>query len=108
LANVLCPATPAVQTIKAGAGRLLPSVLVNTNAAARYLKVWNTASGSITLGTTAALFEIALPPNVPVRIGGEGGIGFATAINVAITAGQGLTNNAAVTLGDVTGVIAFA
>ena len=37
-----------------------------------------------------------------------GGIGFATAITVAVTGGQGLTNNTAVTLGDVTGIIAFA
>jgi hypothetical protein len=107
-ANVLSPATPAVQTIKAAAGRLLSITLTNTNAAARFLKVWNTASGSITLGTTAALFEIGIPPNQTVQFVMEGGLGFATAINVAITAGQGLTNNAAVTLGDVTGVIAFA
>jgi len=107
-ANVNCPATPAVQSIKAAAGRLVGLVITNTNAAARYLKVWNTASGSITLGTTAALFEVALPTNQPVTITFEGGLAFTTAINVAVTAGQGLTNNGAVTLGDVTGLIAFA
>ncbi len=108
VANVLSPATPAVQTIKAAAGRLLSITLTNTNAAARYLKIWNTASGSITLGTTAALLEIGIPPNQTVQFDMAGGVGFSTAINIAVTAGQGLTNNAAVTLGDVTGIIAFA
>ncbi len=108
VANVLSPATPAVQTVKAAAGRLVGFTLTNTNAAARYVKVWNTASGSITLGTTAALFEIGIPPNQSVTNEFPGGIGFATAINIAVTGGQGLTNNTAVTLGDVTGIIAFA
>lgn len=107
-ANVLSPATPAVQTVKAAAGRLLSMVLTNTNVAARFLKVWNLASGSITLGTTAALFEIGIPPNQTIEFSLEGGLGFSTAINIAVTGGQGLTNNAAITLGDVTGVIAFA
>ena len=107
-ANILSPATPAVQTIKAAAGRLLSITATNTNAAARYIKIWNTASGSITLGTTAALYEIAIPPNQPVQFVMEGGIGFATAINIAVTGGQGLTNNAAITVGDVTGIVAFA
>ena len=106
--NILSPATPAVQTIKAAAGRLLSITATNTNAAARFIKIWNTASGSITLGTTAALYEIAIPPNQTVQFVMEGGIGFATAINMAVTGGQGLTNNAAVTLGDVTGIVAFA
>jgi hypothetical protein len=106
--NVACPATPAAQTVKATAGRLLGFVITNTSASTRWLKVWNTAVGGITMGTTAALFEIGLPPGQPVPIALEGGIGFGTAISIAITGGQGLTNNAAVTLGDVTGVAVFA
>jgi hypothetical protein len=108
LANILCPATPAAQAVKAGAGRLVALSLTNTNAAARWLKVWNTAAGSVTLGTTAAIAEIALPPGQNVYIGLEGGIGFATAITCAITGGAGLTNNTAVTAGDVTGFAVFA
>lgn len=108
ITNVNSPATPAVQTIKAGAGRILSITLTNTNAAARFLKVWNTASGSITLGTTAALFEVGVPPNQTIHLNLDGGLGFATAINIAVTGGQGLTNNAAITAGDVTGVIGWA
>lgn len=108
VANVLCPATPAAQSVKATAGRLLLVALTNTNAAARWLKVWNTASGGVTLGTTAALTEIAIPPNQTINLAFDGGLGFGTAITIAITGGAGLTNNAAVTAGDVTGFVGFA
>jgi hypothetical protein len=108
VANILSPATPAVQTIKAAAGRLLSITATNTNAAARYIKIWNTASGSISLGSTNALFEIGIPPNQTIQFEMAGGIGFSTAINMAVTSGQGLSNNAAVNLGDVTGIVAFA
>jgi hypothetical protein len=43
-----------------------------------------------------------------VYVGLEGGIGFGTAITCAITGGAGLTNNTAVTAGDVTGFAVFA
>ena len=95
------PATPAVQTIKGTAGRLLGVVLNNTNATARFFKVFNATAP--TLGTTAAILDIPLPQNQPVVITFEGGIGFATAITCAVTGGRGATNNAAITLDDVTG-----
>ena len=95
------PATPAVQTIKGSAGRLLGVVLNNTNATARFFKVFNATAP--TLGTTAAILDIPLPQNQPVVITFEGGIGFATAITCAVTGGRGATNNAAITLDDVTG-----
>lgn len=106
--NILCPATPAAQSIKGTAGRLVGFVLTNTAASARWLKIWNTASAGVTLGTTAALTELGLPPGQPQFFSLEGGAGFGTAITIAITGGQGLTNNAAVTAGDVTGFAVFA
>lgn len=108
LVNVLCPATPAAQALKASAGRLLSLTLTNTAASARWVKLWNTATGGVTLGTTAAIAEVAIPAGQTLQFAMEGGIGFATAITCAITAGAGLTNNAAVTLGDVTGIAAIA
>lgn len=108
LANVLCPATPAAQQLKSGAGRLLSLVLTNTNAAARYLKIFNALSASVTPGTTSALAEIAIGPNQTVEWALEGGAAFSTGITIMVTAGQGLTNNGAVTLGDVTGIALFA
>lgn len=95
------PATPAVQTIKGTAGRLLGVVLNNTNATARFFKVFNATAP--TLGTTAAVLDIPLPQNQPVVITFEGGIAFGTAITCAVTGGRGATNNSAITLDDVTG-----
>jgi hypothetical protein len=95
------PATPAVQTIKGTAGRLLGFVLCNTNVAARFFKVFNATAP--TLGTTAAILDICLPTNQVVEISFEGGIAFGTAITCAVTGGRGATNNTAITLDDVTG-----
>ena len=95
------PATPAVQTIKATTGRLLGFVLCNTNAAARFLKVFNATAP--TLGTTAAILDICLPTNQVVEVSFEGGIGFATAITCAVTGARGATDNTAITGNEVTG-----
>jgi hypothetical protein len=76
-------------------------VLNNTNATARFFKVFNATAP--TLGTTAAVLDIALPQNQPVVITFEGGIGFATAITCAVTGARGATNNSAITVDDVTG-----
>jgi hypothetical protein len=105
--NLNCPATPAAQAIKASAGRLLKLFAANSNAAGRFAKIFNTASGSVVMGTTSAVLDIPLPPNnVPVMIDlGEGGAGFATAISIAITGARGLTDNTTVTLNDVTGFL---
>jgi hypothetical protein len=108
LANVNCPATAAAQQLKSGAGRLLGLTLSNTNAAARFVKLFNALSASVTPGTTSALAEIAIPPNRSIVWSLEGGAAFSTGITVMVTGGQGLTNNTAVTAGDVTGIALFA
>lgn len=108
LTNVLCPATPAAQQLKSGAGRLLSIALTNTNAAARFIKIFNALSASVTPGTTSALAEIAIPPGRSVVWTLEGGAAFSTGITVMVTASQGLTNNTGVTAGDVTGIALFA
>lgn len=105
IANVLSPATPAGQTVKGSAGRLLGLAVSNTNAAVRYLKIFNATA--VTPGTTSALTEIAIPPNQTITINFEGGIGFATGIMIMVTAAQGLTNNGAVTGNEVNGFVAF-
>jgi len=96
------------QSVKATGGRLLSIVATNNSSSTRWIKFWNTASASVTVGTTSAIAEIGIPPNQTINIQNEGGFSFASAITLAVTGGQGLTNNTAVTLGDVTGVIAFA
>jgi len=57
----------------------------------------------VTPGTTSALSEFAIGAGQTVEFHVEGGIAFSTGITIMITAGQGLTNNAAITAGDVTG-----
>lgn len=102
ITNINCPATPAVQTIKGSAGRLLGIYLVNTNATIRYLKLFNILSP--TLASSAASLRVPLPQNQPVYIAFEGGLGFGTAITCAVCSTASLTDaTGAVTLDDVTG-----
>jgi hypothetical protein len=97
-----CPATPAAQTIKGTAGRLLGLYLVNTNATIRYAKIYNIAAP--TLASSTAAMRIPLPQNQPVFINFEGGMAFGTAITCAITATASITDSTgAVALDDVTG-----
>jgi hypothetical protein len=103
LTNVNCPATPVAQQIRSGAGRLVGMVLTNTAASARWIKVFNALSASVTPGTTSALTEVAIGPNMNLEWHIEGGAAFSTGITIMVTGGQGLTNNTAVTAGDVTG-----
>jgi hypothetical protein len=106
-AIVNSPATPAVQTIKGTAGRLIGFYLTNANASLRFLKIFNIASP--TLGTTAAVLDISIPPtNNPAFISFEGGLAFSTAITCAITGDKGTTNNTPITLNEVAGFLVFA
>lgn len=104
LTNINCPATPAAQQIKGGAGRLVSVVMTNTAAAARWLKIFNALAASVTPGTTSALAEIGIGAGQTIEWSLEGGAAFATGITIMVTGGQGLTNNTVVTLGDVTGM----
>ena len=100
--NLNSPATPAVQTIKGSAGRLIGFYISNSNASSRFLKVFNIVTP--TLGSSSAVLDIEIPPNRnPQFVSFEGGIGFATAITVAITGARGVTDNTAITLNDCTG-----
>lgn len=105
--SIMSPATPTVTAVKASAGRIVGFFLNNSSAATRSLKVWNTASGSVTLGTTAALFELDLAVGQNF-MEFPGGIAMGTAITIAITGAKGLTDNTAITLNDVTGVFLYA
>lgn len=97
------PATPATQSIKGTAGRLLGIYATNSNASVRYIKVFNLTTP--TLGTSSAVLDIPIPANTtsPVFIKFEGGIAFSTAIVVAVTGGRGQTDNTAITGNEVTG-----
>jgi hypothetical protein len=101
------PATPVGQSVKGTAGRILAINVGNINATARYLKIFNVAS--VTMGTTAAAYEIMIPPNSALQsFAIPAGLAASTAIVIAVTGGPGLTNNTAITANEVTGFIAFA
>jgi hypothetical protein len=102
------PATPAAGTIKASAGRLLGYELTNTSAGLRYIKLFNATAP--TLGTTAALIEIAIPAGGRVGLEIPAGMAFATAITHTVTSAKGLTDNTSTGLAaaDVVGWFAFA
>lgn len=105
--NINSPATPAGQIVKASAGRLFSLQLSNSNASARFLKVFN--STTVTMGTTSALYEIELPPNrVPVSVTLPLSAGATTGLAIAITGARGLLDNTAITANDVTGFGTFA
>jgi hypothetical protein len=102
------PATPAAGTIKASAGRLLGYQLTNTSAGWRYVKLFNATTP--TLGTTAALIEIAIPAGSTTQQAITSGMAFSTAITHTVTSGKGLTDNTSSGLAssDVVGWFAFA
>lgn len=104
LTNISCPATPAAQQVKGSAGRLVSVVATNSAASTRWIKLFNLLGASVTPGTTSATAEIAIAPNTTVSWTLEGGGAFSTGITIMVTGGQGLTNNTAVTAGDVTGM----
>ena len=106
--SIQSPATPVGASIKASAGRVVGIVLQNSASAIRSMKFFNATS--VTMGTTAAAFEIDIPAGGTVALTPDGGIGFATGIMWAVTAAKGLTDNttAGLAASDVSGVVLYA
>jgi hypothetical protein len=105
------PGTPAKTQIKASAGQLGFIHASNDLATPVYIKWFDLASGSITLGTTAANFQTEIPGNT----GGAGytiaipqGLAFGTAINYAVTGAIALTDNTAITASKVNVAVGYA
>jgi hypothetical protein len=57
----------------------------NPNASVEYIQVWDVASGSITVGTTAPTYVIPIPATTGANVEFSVGIAHATAINIAAT-----------------------
>jgi len=97
--NAIPPATPAVATVKSSGGNILGIRCVNLNASAVFVKFWDTAS-AITLGTTAATYQFAVPGNTAgagIVIPLPEGRTHANSIKIAVTGGISLTDNTAIT-----------
>ena len=73
-----------VQGVKASSGTIYSIDIDNTaNAAATFVKLWNVASGSVTVGTTAPDLIIRIPASVRVPINIPAGLLLDTAISIA-------------------------
>jgi hypothetical protein len=88
----------AVDAVKASSCKILYAVIDNSlNAASSYLKMFNLASGSVTLGTTAADTVIFVPASsvvtVPFLTGAAPGVTFGTALSIACVTTGGTGGN---------------
>ena len=107
IAKALSAASTNATVVKASAGRLLGYHLSNTNAAFRYVKLYNVATAP-TAGAGTIVGVIALPPNGTVAVSHPGGIGFATGIAYTMVTGAADADATAVGANDIVGHFVFA
>lgn len=82
--------TSTAQAIKASAGSLKGYYIYNPNSTAQFVQFYNTASGSVTVGTTNPLFMLTIPPTAAANLWMQpGGIAFGTAMSWAATSTAG-------------------
>lgn len=109
LSSALAPATPAVTTVKSSAGVVTHISCFNILATPVYLKLYD-VSGSITLGTTSATYELLCPGNTA----GAGfvtpytwAVTFTNSVKYAVTGAISLTDNTSITANSVIVNIGF-
>lgn len=100
--RLISAATTNATSVKASAGEIGLIVAFNTNAAVRYLKLYNKASAP-TVGTDVPVLTLPIPPNnngfvIPIA----DGLAFSTGIALAITAGVGDADATAISANEVT------
>lgn len=82
--------TSTAQAIKASAGTLMGYYIYNPNAAAVFVQFYNTASGSVTVGTTNPLFMLTIPAASAANLFLQpGGVAFGTAMSWSATSTAG-------------------
>jgi len=107
---VLSAASNNKTQAKGSAGQLFTVVVTNTNAAARYLKIFNNTSAGVTMGTTNADFQFVIPGNTAgagIAINIDKGIAMGTGITYAITAGVALNDNTSVAANEVSALLGY-
>lgn len=77
--------TSTAQAVKASAGTLGGWYIYNPNATATYVIIYNTAQGSVTVGTTNPQMVLCIPATSAANQEFGNGINFTTAISVAAT-----------------------
>lgn len=82
--------TSTAQEIKASAGTLVGYYIYNPNASAQFVQFYNTAQGSVTVGTTAPLFMLTIPAASAANLWMQPrGVSFSTAMSWAATSTSG-------------------
>jgi hypothetical protein len=71
--------------VKASAGQVYSYDIHNPNAAIAYVSFYNTAVGSVTVGTTTQVRVVGIPANTRVAFVSDVGLAYATAISIAAT-----------------------
>ena len=100
-------ATTNATLTKGSAGTVWSIVVTNTNAATRYLKLYNKATAP-TVGTDVPVLTIPVAAGATVQIdGGSNGIRFGTGIGWALTGAAGDADATAVTAADTKVAIAY-
>lgn len=78
------------EDVKTSAGQVYAIYCVNTNASARFLKLYNATAANTTVGSTATVMDLLVPPsNSGFYLQFPNGVAFSTAICVAATTGVG-------------------
>lgn len=102
MSSILSAASTNLTAAKASAGQVYHISVTNINAAARYLKFYN--STSATVGTTAIVYRMAIPGNTA----GSGltttfptGFAFSTGISYALTTGAADNDTGAVAASEI-------
>lgn len=94
-------ATTNATLVKNTAGTLWSIAVSNTNAAARFLKLFNLTTAP-TVGTSVPVFTVAVPSGGTALVnGGSNGIRFAAGISLAITGAAGDLDTTVIGAGDV-------
>lgn len=104
ISRVLSAASTNATSVKASAGQVYSIYAHNTNAAVRYLKIYNKASAP-TVGTDTPVLTLPIPGNTAgagfVLDTGGIGIAMATGIALAITTGVADSDTAAVAANEI-------
>jgi hypothetical protein len=87
-----------VTSVKASAGQVYGWYFYNANASVAYVQFFNTATGSVTLGTTPPVYSLGIPASSGANVMMPIGIAHSTAITIAITTTRAGSTNTASTV----------
>jgi hypothetical protein len=85
--------TNTYQMIKNTAGQIYGYYIYNPNSVVTYVHLYNTATGSITVGTTAPKVTLPIPASAAANLSIPPGLAFGTTIAISATATAGGTGS---------------